>query len=318
MKSKRGKVLITDGVHPLLIEGLETDGFSVDYDTKIEMPEIRRRIHNYVGIVINSRILMDREMIDLNHDLCFIARLGSGKEIIDIPYAEERGIAVITSPEGNANSVAEHVLGMILNLLNKIQLGDQRVRKFHWNREANRGIELEGKTIGIIGFGHTGTKVAEKLSGFGVKILVYDKYRKHFGDEFRSVEESELGQVLEESDIITLHVPLTEETLGMVDAAFLKRCKSGMFLINTSRGMVVDTKALIDALDRQHLAGAGLDVFENEKPEMMNSGEKRMYERLFSFENTVFSPHVAGWTHESKRKLAQTVLDKIRGLKGKN
>ena len=284
------------------------------YDTQISLDDVYETLPDLVGIIINSRITMDRRMIDAGKQLGFIARLGSGKEIIDIPYAQEKGVAVYTSPAGNANSVAEHAMGMLLMLLNKMKLGDNRVREFEWKREENRGVELEGKTIGIIGYGHTGQRMAEKLRGFNVKIMAYDKYKKHFGDDTRYLHECTLDEVIAGSDIITLHVPLTKETTGMVNASFLEACQQGLILINTSRGRVVETQALIDALESGHLAGAALDVFENEKPASMDADEKSMYRKLFSFENTVFTPHVAGWTHESKRKLAEIVLQKIRGL----
>lgn len=314
MKSQKPKVLITDGVHPLLIEGLQSDGFDIVYDTEVTPDEVQRTLASYTGIVINSRMHMTREMIDAGENLRFIARLGSGKEIIDLDYAAEKHVAVITSPEGNANAVAEHAMGMLLTLMNKILIGDRRVRAFFWDREDNRGMELEGKTVGIVGYGHTGRKLSEKLSSFDVKVLAYDKYKKHFADDIRYVHETGLKELQSESDIISLHVPLTNETEGMVDTPFLSECKKGVFLINTSRGGVVKTPDLISALESKHVAGAALDVFENEKPGTMSDPEKAMYEKLFSLDNTVLTPHVAGWTHESKYKLAEVVLQRIRRL----
>ncbi|MDX1685147.1 MAG: NAD(P)-dependent oxidoreductase [Saprospiraceae bacterium] len=314
MKSERPEILITDAVHDCLIEGLEKEGYKVRYDTEISPGEVKGILHRFEGIVISSRMIMDKKMIENGRRLKFIARLGSGKEIIDLDHAAKKGISVITSPEGNANAVAEHVIGMLLTLMNKIHIGDRNVRNFIWKREENRGTELEGKTVGIIGFGHTGSKVAEKLGSFNVKVLAYDKYKKHFADDLRYVEETSLEDVQARSEILSLHVPLTKETTGMVNGSFLESCKKGLILVNTSRGHVVNTMDLILSIESEHLAGAALDVFENEKPATMTQEEKEMYQRLFRLDNTLLSPHVAGWTFESKRKLAETVLDKIRRL----
>lgn len=314
MNPKKEKVLVTDSVHECLIQGLESDGFEVIYDANIPRSDVLKEIDQYIGIVINSRMFMDRDMIDRAHKLRWISRLGSGKEIIDLEYCKEKKVAVITSPEGNANAVGEHALGMLLGVMNKIFLGDKRVRNFDWRREENRGMELEGKTVGIIGFGHTGRRFAEKLCGFDVEVLAYDKYKTNYVENLDFLKESSLDEVQRRSDIISLHVPLTAETAKMIDVSFLQRCKPGLILVNTSRGSVINTMDLIHALEEGQLAGAALDVFENEKPSTMKEDEREMYRRLFAFENTLFTPHVAGWTIESKRKLAETILRKIRNL----
>ena len=307
----KGKVLITDNVHPLLIEGLEKAGFVVHMDTAISRKEVMDIIPGFSGIVVNTRMFMDKEMMNLGTGLRFIARVGSGLDIIDLDYARQKGIEVISSPEGNCNAVAEHAVGMLLSLTNNLRRADREVRNFKWHREANRGWELEGKTIGIIGYGHTGSSLAKKLMGFDVKILAFDKYKKHFAHETRYVHEVTLEKLKEGSDVISLHVPLTSETRRMIDESFLDSCKTGVLILNTSRGAVVETRALIRALDSGKVGGAALDVFENEKPETMGAEEREMYAKLFSLNNTVFSPHVAGWTVESRRKLAEILLRKI-------
>jgi D-3-phosphoglycerate dehydrogenase len=307
----KGKVLVTDSVHNVLIEGLQNAGFFVDYNVSIGREEVKTVIDQFVGIVVNTRMYMDKEMMDLAPQLKFIARVGSGLDIIDQVYARSIGIHVISSPEGNCNAVAEHALGMLLSLSNNLHQGDREVRNFKWQREKNRGWELEGKTIGIIGYGHTGRSFAKKLSGFDVNVLAYDKYKKHFADETRYVDEVTLERLKEGSDVISLHVPLTSETRRMIDESFLNSCKTGVLILNTSRGGVVDTAALIGAMEAKNVGGAALDVFENEKPHTMSAEEKKMYEKLFSFDNSIYSPHVAGWTVESKRKLAEILLRKI-------
>ena len=310
----RWKVLVTDSVHANLINGLENDGFNVHYDKNISREKVRQILLDYHGIVINSRMIMDQGMIDAAPNLKFIARLGSGMEIVDIPYAQSKNIALHRCPEGNADAVAEHAIGMILSLLNNLPLADQEVRRFEWNREKHRGVEIGGKVVGVIGFGETGSRFARKLSGFDVKVLAFDKYKKHFASDIRYVEEVHLEKVIESSDIISLHIPLTPETKGMVDKTFIERCKKGVILINTSRGKVVNTADLLDGLERGQVRATGMDVFENEKPATMSDEEHTMYERLFAQPNTIFSPHVAGWTIESKIKLADILLDKIRAM----
>ncbi len=305
------RVLVTDSVHPLLIEGLEQAGFQVDYDPTIPLEQVRKVVGDYHGMVINSKILVDRQMLDTGKQLEFIGRLGSGLEIIDLEYAAQKSVRVLNSPAGNCNAVAEHALGMLLSLANHLNRADREVRHMVWEREKNRGFELRGRAIGLIGFGHTGQAFARKLLGMEVKILAYDKYKKGFSKAFSHVEEVGLDQLKKEAEIISLHLPLTTETKGWINADFLRGCQQKIILINTSRGTIVPTKDLITLLDNGHLKGACLDVFENEKPTTFSAEEKQMYERLYSFENVVLSPHVAGWTKESKRLLASILLTKI-------
>lgn len=309
-------ILITDKVHPLLIEGLETQGCNVHYDTTVDNGLLEKIIHEYDGVIVNSKIIMNRERIDKGIKLKFIGRLGSGLEIIDVHYAGQKGIKVYNSPEGNRNAVAEHEFGMILALLNNIVRADKEVRDFIWEREKNRGVELSGKTIGIIGLGHTGSSLAEKLSPWRLKVISYDKYRKRYPSSLRFIEKTDLDTVIKKSDIISLHLPLTEETKYLVNKEFISHCKDGVIISNTSRGQVVDTSALIEGLNTGKLGGACLDVFENEKPETYTFAEKEMYKELYSFENVILTPHIAGWTKESLRLIAEVLLEKI--IKGKH
>ncbi len=307
------KVLITDDVHQILIDGLERAGYEVDYFPKISLEKVISIIGPYHGLVINSKIRVDAALLNESPHLQFVARLGSGMEIIDQDETSGRGIAVFNSPDGNCNAVAEHAMGMILAWNNHLILANEEVKNFQWNREKNRGIELEGRTVGIIGFGHTGSALARKLQGFSVTIKAYDKYKPAgYARDYPWVEECEDREsAIRTSDIVSLHLPLNYETLKLANQSFLNQCKPGALLVNTSRGPVVDTQALIDALERKQIRGACLDVFENEKPETYTSEEREMYSKLFSFPQVLVSPHVAGWTIESKYKLAKILLDKI-------
>lgn len=305
------KVLITDAVHPVLSEGLAAAGYICDNEPNISSAEVQERIGGYQGLIINSKILADRHFIDKANRLEFIARLGSGREVVDIPYAESRGIRVYFSPEGNSNAVGEHALGMLLAFANNLLRGDREVRQKIWNREQNRGFELKGKTIGIIGFGHTGPAFARKLKGLDMNILVYDKYRRNLKKELGHIHETDLDELLHEAQIISFHLPLSSETKHFCDAAFIARCRQQPLIINTSRGSIIDTAALVDGLLQNRLKGACLDVFENEYPVTFNEEEREMYERLYNMDNVILSPHVAGWTIESKYLLGKVLLDKI-------
>jgi D-3-phosphoglycerate dehydrogenase len=306
------KVLVTDGVHPLLIEGLEADGFYCDYQPDISLDSVRDIIRDFEGLIVNSKILVDRLLLDKASKLRFVGRLGSGMEIIDQEYAAIKGVAVLSAPEGNCNAVAEQALGMLLALANNLLRADREVRNKIWQREKNRGFEIMGKTVGIIGFGHTGSAFSKKLSGMGVKVLAYDKYKTNYTSDYPHVEEVTMSKIFEQSDIISFHLPLTEETKHLVNLTFTEKCKKGVIFINTSRGHVIKTTDLIAGLSSGDIGGACLDVFENEKPNSCSEEEHQLYDRLFSFENIVVSPHIAGWTIESKRRLADILLNKIR------
>jgi D-3-phosphoglycerate dehydrogenase len=316
MYLEMGSVLITDDCHPILKEGLEKMGWRCDFLPDITPAETLAAIGNYEGLVINSKILVNRPFLEVANKLRFVARLGSGMEIVDRTCAAERGVKVWSSPEGNRNAVAEQALGMLLALANNLIRGDREVKQNIWQREVNRGWEIKGKTLGIIGFGHTGSQFARKLAGMEMEVLAYDKYKPSgFSAPMPWVKEASLEEIRLRSDIISLHLPLTEETRAYVDTLFLQKCKKGLVLINTARGLCVRTEDLVVALESGHLGGACLDVFENEKPFSFTENEKALYKRLHLLENVVLSPHVAGWTHESKRLLAEVLLEKIaKGL----
>ncbi len=307
-----GSVLITDDCHPILSKGLEQMGWQCDFLPEITPEETRAVIERYEGLVINSKILVNRDFLDAAKKLRFVARLGSGMEIVDRAYAAERGVKVWSSPEGNRNAVAEQALGMVLNLANNLTRADREVRQNIWRREENRGWELKGKILGIVGFGHTGSQFARKLAGMEMQVLAYDKYKPEgFSEQMPWVQEVNLAEIQAQADIISLHLPLTAETMRLVDAAFIQTCKPGFILINTARGKCVHTEDLVEALESGQMGGACLDVFENEKPQSFSPKDKSIYERLHQLENVVLSPHVAGWTQESKRLLAEVLLEKI-------
>lgn len=309
MKKKR--VLVTDGVHPVLLKGFEAQGFDCDYQPKISLEECLAIIQNYEGLIINSKILVDKYFLDKAVLLQFIGRLGSGMEIVDLAYAKEKGVIVVSAPEGNRNAVGEHALGMLLALANNFLKGDSEVRQKVWKREENRGFELMGKTVGIIGFGHTGSTFAKKLAGFEVEVLAYDKYRTNFAVGSTYIRETEMSEIFEKADIVSFHLPLTEETHHLLNDEYLGRFNKNIIVINTSRGKVVETKALLNGLKSGKISGACLDVFENEKPALFTVKEHELFEELYTYKNVILTPHVAGWTKESLQRLAEVVLKKI-------
>ena len=302
------KIIFIDTTHPKLIKDLNYKGFICDQAYDKSRSEILKIIMNYDGIVIRSRFKIDKNFINAAKKLKFIARAGSGTENIDLHYANKKNIKCFNAAEGNRQAVAEHALAMILNLLNNIRVSDHEIRRGIWNREKNRGIELSGKTIGIIGFGNTGSSFAKILENFNVKILAYDKYKEKY--KFQS----NLDEVLELSDIISLHIPLTEETKYLVNENFIDKAKKPFYIINTSRGQCVETKALIKGLKDQKILGACLDVFEQEKNSFEKIGENADLKYLIESNNTILTPHVAGWTFESNYKIAETLSKKIINL----
>ena len=309
------RVLITDDCHPVLTEGLKRLGYEIHFEPDITLAETRNRIAGYEGLIINSKILVDRELLDAAVQLRFVARLGSGMEIVDRAYAAEKGIAVLSSPEGNRNAVAEQALGMLLALANNILRADRQVRNNAWHREANRGFELRGKTIGLVGFGHTGSQFARKLAGMEMHVLAYDKYLEAgYASALPWVKECSLETLQAQSDMVSLHLPLTNETKHLADSSFFNNCKPGMILINTSRGSCVKTADLADALENGRIGGACLDVFENEKPQTYSKIEQGIIDRLYKLDNVVLTPHIAGWTHESKYLLGSILLAKIEAV----
>ena len=302
------KIIFIDTTHPKLIKDLNYKGFICDQAYDKSRSEILKIIMNYDGIVIRSRFKIDKNFINAAKKLKFIARAGSGTENIDLRYANKKNIKCFNAAEGNRQAVAEHALAMILNLLNNIRVSDQEIRRGIWDREKNRGIELSGKTIGIIGFGNTGSSFAKILENFNVKILAYDKYKEKY--KFQS----NLDEILEFSDIISLHIPLTEETKYLVNENFIDKAKKPFYIINTSRGQCIETKALIKGLKDQKILGACLDVFEQEKNSFEKIGENADLKYLIESNKTILSPHIAGWTFESNYKIADTLSKKIINL----
>jgi D-3-phosphoglycerate dehydrogenase len=304
------KVLVTDYVHPKLITQLEELGYEVLYDRQFNPEKIIDVVPDLTGVIINSKIKMTSEVINEGKNLKFIGRLGSGLEIIDLDAAERAGIAVINTPEGNCNAVAEHAIGMLLSLSNKLIIADAEVRQLQWNREANRGIEISGKKIGIIGFGHTGQAFTRRIRGFDPDVYYYDPYVTKIADDVSHHRKVGLDQIYN-CDIISFHVPLTAETKHMLDIEFVNNTTQKPIIINTSRGKVVSTDALLMGLKEGKLSGACIDVFENEKPHNYSKEEQIIYEQLFSLPNVVVSPHIAGWTHQSLERIATVLLNKL-------
>ncbi len=305
-------VLITDYVHPVLTEGLHSLGLTTTYAPEMSRKEMEEALPFYKGVVINTRCAIDRAAVASAPSLRWIARLGSGLDIIDLEAAKEHGVAVISAPEGNAQAVAEHAMGMLLCLANKLLSADRSVRQGDWAREQHRGWEIAGKTIGIIGYGNNGSAFGRLWKGWDVKVVAYDKYLDQYGSEY--IEEVSLDKLLTEADIISLHIPLTAETREMVDSSFLGKCKDRCILINTSRGKNVNIEDVVAALRSGKLGGVCLDVFPSEPPASGDGVFRTLFEELCGMENVVMSPHVAGWTVESKRKIGEVLVGKIRNI----
>ncbi len=306
------KILHLDSNHPLLIEQLEENGFQNVEDYSSDKLSIENKITEFDGVVIRSRISIDKTFLDKAKNLKFIARVGAGLENIDQDYAESKGITLFSAPEGNRNAVGEHALGMLLSLFNNLNKADREIRNGIWNREGNRGTELEGKTIGIIGYGNMGKAFAKKLRGFDCKVLCYDIKENVENQDARQVD---LNELMEKIHVLSLHTPQTKLTFKMVDRDFINSFKNPFWLLNTARGKTVVTKDLVEALKSGKILGAGLDVLEYEKSSfetLFNATETpEAFQYLINSENVLLSPHVAGWTVESHEKLAQVIVDKI-------
>lgn len=313
------KILHLDTNHPLLITQLNVLGFINDEDYNSSKELIATKISDYNGIILRSRFSIDKSFLEAAKNLKFIARVGAGLENIDCKYAEKKGITLIAAPEGNRNAVGEHALGMLLSLFNKLNKADREVRNGLWQREANRGIELDGKTVGLIGYGNMGKAFAKKLLGFDIEVLCYD-IKPHVGD--KNAKQVSLKEFQKLADVVSLHTPQTPKTLGMINSNFINQCKNPFWFINTARGKSVVTADLVDALKSGKIVGAGLDVLEYEKSSfeamfhssVASSGVEmpEPFQYLINADNVLLTPHVAGWTIESKEKLAQTIVDKIK------
>ena len=303
------KILLLDKNHPLITEQLSEKGLVLEEDFSSSYEQVLEKIHLYEGVIIRSRIPLDAHFLEKAKNLKFIARVGAGMENIDISKAQELGIKLINSPEGNKDAVAEHVIGTLLVLMNRLFISSNEVKKGIWLREENRGEEILGKTFGIIGYGNMGKAVAKRLSGFGCKTIFYD-IKPNLSDEFAS--QVSLQELQENADILSLHTPLTEDTLYMIDEEFISKMKKNFYFINTARGKNLKTSALVNALKSGKIKGACLDVLEYEKTSFENLETKNEdLEYLLNSEKAIITPHIAGWTHESKIKLAQVIVDKI-------
>ncbi|MFB6457515.1 NAD(P)-dependent oxidoreductase [Chitinophaga sp. Hz27] len=303
------KVLITAKVHPYLTDQLQSKGFEVIYEPNISYEEVYAAISECVGLIVTTRIRVDKHIIDHARQLEWIGRLGSGMELIDVPYAESKGIHCVSSPEGNRDPVGEQAVGMLLTLMHNVLKSNLELRKGIWERDGNRAWELGGKTIAIIGFGHTGSTFARKLKGFDVNIIAHDKYKTGFGTG--DVREVSMEEVYQQADIVSLHLPLTPETMHLANAAFFESFAHPIWFMNTARGKLVNNRDLIAALENGQVRGACLDVLENEKLNTYSAEDKEQLQYFLDAQNVVLTPHIAGYSHEASIRMPRVVLEKL-------
>jgi D-3-phosphoglycerate dehydrogenase len=306
----KGKVLIAAPVHEVLLKGLAEAGYECKMHVDITQQQAPELIKDCVGVITSTRLQLDKALLDAAPQLKWIGRMGSGMEIVDVAHATEKGIVCHSSPEGNRNAVAEHALGMLLALANRVVSSSGEVKRGKWIRDANRGFELEGKTIGLIGFGHTGRAFARKLQNFDMTILAYDKYhRNDFPNYVTNCRD--LTQVFEQADIISFHVPLQEDTVHYFDHSFLEKMHKPFVLINTARGAIVSPKALLDGLSVGKITGACLDVFEQEPPSNMDEENLKIFNEIAAHAGVIITPHIAGYSHEALYKMSRVLLEKL-------
>lgn len=303
------KCLIIDDMHESIVPLLAEIGFEATYAPSISREEILAKIGDYQGVLVRSKTNIDKEFVDHAQKLEFIGRAGAGLDKIDVDYVEARNIEILNAPEGNRDALAEHAVGLLLSLLNKLNTADQQVRNWIWDREGNRGVELSDKTVGIIGYGYMGQAFVQRLRAFDCRVLVYDKYKKGFGT--KKVEEVSLEKLFSKTDILSLHVPLTSETKNWINKDFIQQFRKEIHILNTARGEVLPLKDLLELLDSGKVLGAALDVLEKEKFDKLTKEEKARFEDLFSRKNVVLSPHVAGWTFASYKRINEVLVSKI-------
>lgn len=306
----KGKILIVDDLHPAFRESATEMGYEVHDRPQITRRETLQIIAEYTGIAVRTKFLIDKELMEAGTNLKFIARAGAGLDNIDEVFAIQKNIRLLNAPQGNMDAVGEHAVGLLLNLMNNIRNADIEVRNGIWNREGNRGFELRGRTVGVIGYGFMGRSFAKKLAGFDVNVIAYDKYKTGFSDAY--AKEVSMEEIVKHSDVISLHVPLTNETRQMVDEEYLLHFRKPIFLINTARGEVVSTKAVLSAIQNNKILGAGLDVLEVEKFPAL--GTQDWYTELISSGKIILTPHVGGWTFESYRKISEVLADKLSAI----
>jgi D-3-phosphoglycerate dehydrogenase / 2-oxoglutarate reductase len=302
-------ILIADTMHDSLFEMLKNESWNFDYRPDFKRADILRSVGNFDGLIIRSKTLLDRELLDAAGRLRFIGRAGAGLDLIDVDIALEKGIEVFHAGKGNRDAVGEHALGMLLALFNNIIKADREVRRGVWDREGNRGVELMGKTVGLIGYGNNGTATAQRLSGFGCEVLAYDKFRDQYGDHY--AREASLDEIRQKADVLSLHVPLTDKTKYLIDESFIKGFAKPFYLMNLSRGEIVDLSAAAAALKSGKILGLCLDVLENEKMKSLTTDQQQIFDELAVSDRVVFSPHIGGWTHESYRRINQVLVDQI-------
>lgn len=306
------KCLIIDDLHGCIIPLLEQAGYAVDYRPGLSRPEVLSCVADYEGLIVRSKLAVDQELIDAAPNLRFVGRAGAGLDQLDIAALTARGIAILNAPEGNRDALAEHLVGMLLCLLNHIHRADRQVRAGEWDREGNRGVELMGKTVGLVGYGYMGQAFARRLSSFGVTVLAYDKYRQHYTDRYASAASME--ELYDRVDVLSFHVPLTEETQYLVDKSYLDRFRKNIYLLNSARGKIMTLETVSQAIARGKVLGAALDVLESEPLQRLNSEQQRHFDALSKSGRTLFTPHVGGWTHESYEKISQVLAQKIIAL----
>ncbi len=305
------RVLITDKSNALLQDGLRDLGFEVVNMPEIDQAYVDAHIHEYEGVIVRSKITLFESTLKKASRLKFIGRPGSGLDLIDLKYCASNGIKVCRSATSNSNAVAEHAMGMLLAWMNNLVRSNNEVKQKIWRREANRGLEIEGKTIGIVGFGNTGSRFAKKLQGFDVNVLAYDKYKTNYANNFAHVKETSMEEICQNADILSFHLPLNEETKYYLNAELIQAFHKPFLVINTSRGPIVDTNALLKGLEMGKLIGACLDVLENENPLTFSDLEESMYQQLFEMDTVLLSPHIAGWSVKSKIQMESYLIKNI-------